>query len=96
MQNFNVDPGFNGAENEGLGKRCDVAFIYPPWAVVDGRATLQNSLPPLGILSIASYLESLGYSVVVYDVHGEGLNDDDVRDARALHHICTHTTGYEP
>jgi anaerobic magnesium-protoporphyrin IX monomethyl ester cyclase len=80
MQKFNVDSGFNGAENKGLGKRCDVAFIYPPWAVVDGRATLQNSLPPLGILSMASYLESLGYSVVVYDVHGEGLNDDDVRE----------------
>ena len=64
---------------EGSTKRYDVAFIYPPWAVADGRATLQNSLPPLGILSIASYLESLGYSVVVYDIHGEGLDENEVR-----------------
>ena len=50
-----TDPG------KGSKARIDSAFIYPPWAVVDGRAWLQNSLPPLGILSIASYLESLNY-----------------------------------
>ncbi len=36
-----------------MNKRIDVALIYPPWAVLDDRSILQNSLPPLGILSIA-------------------------------------------
>ncbi|MBF0143325.1 MAG: radical SAM protein [Magnetococcales bacterium] len=41
---------------------------------------LQNSLPPLGILSIAAYLESKGQAVGVYDVHGEKLDDVAVRE----------------
>lgn len=60
--------------------RLDVALIYPPWPVLDDRAILQNSLPPLGILSIASYLESLGYSVKVHDVHGERLDEVQLRE----------------
>ena len=59
--------------------RIDVVFIYPPWAVLSGRVTLQNSLPPLGILSIAAYLESLKLSVAVYDVHGEVIDEMEVR-----------------
>ena len=57
----------------------DVALIYPPWAVLDDRSILQNSLPPLGILSIASYLESKNYSVKIYDIHGQKLEEDDLR-----------------
>lgn len=63
-----------------MNQPIDVALIYPPWAVLDDRAILQNSLPPLGILSIASFLESKGYTVKVYDVHGEKLEDHDLRD----------------
>ena len=59
--------------------RIDVVFIYPPWAVLSGRVTLQNSLPPLGILSIAAYLESLKLSVAIYDIHGEVLDEVEVR-----------------
>jgi len=62
-----------------MNDRIDVALIYPPWAVLDDRSILQNSLPPLGILSIASYLESKGYSVKVYDIHGEKREDTDLR-----------------
>ena len=65
--------------NDNTGVRCDVAFIYPPWAVTDGRVLLQNSLPPLGILSIASYLESLKFCVVVYDVQGEVIDESEIR-----------------
>jgi radical SAM superfamily enzyme YgiQ (UPF0313 family) len=61
-----------------LGERLDVLFIYPPWPVLDDRAILQNSLPPLGILSIAAYLESLGHTVAVCDVHGEKLDETEV------------------
>ena len=56
----------------------DVVLIYPPWPVLDDRAILQNSLPPLGLLSIASYMESLGYSVRVYDVHGEKIDEHEL------------------
>jgi len=62
-----------------MNKQIDVALIYPPWAVLDDRSILQNSLPPLGILSIASYLESNGFTVKVYDIHGEKLEDTDLR-----------------
>lgn len=58
----------------------DAILIYPPWPVLDDRAVLQNSLPPLGILSIASYLESLGYRVGVCDLHAEKLDDDDLKE----------------
>ena len=60
----------------------DLVLIYPPWPVLDDRAILQNSLPPLGILSIASYAMSEGYRVKVYDVHGEKLNEQEVRSCR--------------
>ena len=62
-------------KTNGTKKRLDLALIYPPWAALDDRAFLQNTLPPLGILSIASYIETLGYSVSIYDVHGERLSD---------------------
>jgi anaerobic magnesium-protoporphyrin IX monomethyl ester cyclase len=69
----------NSNAHETTGDRIDVVFIYPPWAVLSGRVTLQNSLPPLGILSMASYLESLNFSVVIYDIHGEGIDEVEVR-----------------
>jgi radical SAM superfamily enzyme YgiQ (UPF0313 family) len=62
-----------------MADRLDVLFIYPPWPVLDDRAVLQNSLPPLGILSIAAYLESVGRTVRVCDVHGEKLDEGEVR-----------------
>lgn len=65
-------------DRKGSEQRLDAALVYPPWAVLDDRAILQNSLPPLGILSIASYLESLGRSTLVLDIHGEKLEDVDL------------------
>ncbi|MBI4177973.1 radical SAM protein [bacterium] len=65
--------------------RLDVLLIYPPWAALEKRAILQNNLPPLGVLSIASYLESKGYRVGIVDVHAERLDEKEVaeRVARA-------------
>jgi anaerobic magnesium-protoporphyrin IX monomethyl ester cyclase len=57
----------------------DVVFIYPPWAVLGGRVSLQNSLPPLGILSIAAHLETFGHCVAVYDIHAEVIDEEEVR-----------------
>jgi radical SAM superfamily enzyme YgiQ (UPF0313 family) len=62
----------------------DLTLVYPPWPVLDDRAILQNSLPPLGILSIASYAESLGYGVSVIDVHAEKLDDVALRERLLL------------
>ncbi|MDH5490757.1 MAG: B12-binding domain-containing radical SAM protein [Myxococcales bacterium] len=60
-------------------RRVDLVLIYPPWAVHEGLANLENCLPPLGILSIASHVESMGYRVLVYDIHAEGIDDREVR-----------------
>jgi len=56
----------------------DLLLIYPPWASLGSRGILQNSLPPLGILSIASYAEQQGFRVQVLDVHAERLDDKEV------------------
>jgi len=68
-----------GQVSTGSGDRLDALFVYPPWPVLDDRAILQNSLPPLGILSIAGYAESRGYKVAVMDVNGERLSEAEVR-----------------
>lgn len=61
--------------------RIDCLLIYPPWTILYARAFLTNALPPLGILSIASYLEHNGFSVRVLDVHAERMSPDDLRAA---------------
>jgi anaerobic magnesium-protoporphyrin IX monomethyl ester cyclase len=61
-----------------MSETADLVLIYPPWPVLDDRAILQNSLPPLGILSIGSYMESLGHRVLVHDVHAEKLDDAEL------------------
>jgi len=60
-------------------ERYDLVLIYPPWAVREGLASLENCLPPLGLLSIASYVEQQGYRVAIYDIHAEGIDDEEVR-----------------
>src|SRR5438045_219178 len=65
--------------------RADVLLVYPIWVSEGGRGRLQRMLPPLGILSIASYLESQGYEVHVVDLHAEQLRPEQFRDVlRAL------------
>src|SRR5262245_21855830 len=60
-------------------RRLDLLLVYPPWAVSEERGnSLMNCLPPLGILSIAAYVESRGYRVGVLDVHAERLVDTEV------------------
>lgn len=66
-------------------RNADLFLIYPPWPVLDDRAILQNSLPPLGLLSIGAYALELGYKVVVCDVHGEKLGEEELR-SRLLKH----------
>ncbi len=59
-------------------ERIDCVLIYPPWTVLQGRSFLTNCLPPLGILSIAAYLERSGLSVRVLDVHAERMGPDQL------------------
>jgi hypothetical protein len=61
------------------GQRVDCVLIYPPWTILYARAFLTNALPPLGILSIASYLEHNGFSVSVLDVHAERMSPSRLR-----------------
>src|SRR3990167_6689604 len=64
--------------------RLDLLLIYPPWAVLEKRGILQNNLPPLGILSIASHCLAHGFTVEVLDVHAGRLTDQEVIQALAL------------
>lgn len=59
--------------------RADVLLIYPPWVVSGFRSQLQRMLPPLGILSIASYLEAHGYEVHIVDLHAETIGPEEFR-----------------
>lgn len=65
--------------------RLDLLLIYPPWPAAKGRARLISTLPPLGVLSIASNVESKGHSVAVCDAHAEQMDDIEVR-ALIRHH----------
>lgn len=60
--------------------RADVLLVYPIWVSEGGRGRLQRMLPPLGILSIASYLESQGFEVHVVDLHAEELRPEQFRE----------------
>ena len=62
-----------------MSQRLDALLIYPIWVTATGRGRLQRMLPPLGILSIASYLESLNYKVGVMDLHGDPMMPNDFR-----------------
>lgn len=61
--------------------RPRVTLVFPPWIshAHNYRGLLQNTLPPLGILSIASYLESKGFRVTVIDIQAEQLSEDAFR-----------------
>ena len=65
--------------SESRDTRLDLLLIYPPWAVAEERGnSLMNCLPPLGILSIAAFVEARGHRVGVVDVHAEKLIDTEV------------------
>jgi hypothetical protein len=48
-------------------------LINPPWLSKDENIWhgVKSAMPPLGLLSIAAYVESKGYCVRVIDVHIE-------------------------
>lgn len=57
----------------------DVLLIYPIWPTLGGRGKLQKMLPPLGILSIASYLEENNFKVALIDLHSEQYSIEEFR-----------------
>jgi len=60
-------------------ERADVLLVYPIWVTKAGRGSLQRMLPPLGILSIASFLEAQNYEVHIVDLHAEELSPEQFR-----------------
>lgn len=61
---------------------CDVLLINPPWVSKDENIWhgIKSAMPPLGLLSIASYIEQEGIKTKVLDVHVEKLNAKEVED----------------
>ncbi len=56
--------------------RCDICLINPPWVTKSNDIWhgIKAAMPPLSLLSIASYLEKEGRNVAIIDVHVEGLS----------------------
>lgn len=63
------------------GRACEVLLINPPWLSKDTNIWhgIKAAMPPLGILSIASYLEQEGVVVRVIDAHVERLGAAELR-----------------
>lgn len=68
-----------GTSNQKTSNEVDVLLVYPIWVTSSGRGRLQRMLPPLGVLSIASYLETSGYKVKVIDLHAEAITPEEFR-----------------
>ncbi|MBI4668028.1 MAG: cobalamin B12-binding domain-containing protein [Elusimicrobia bacterium] len=63
---------------------CDVLFINPPWVAktqANIRTGMEHAMPPLSLLSLASYMEEHGYKVQVLDVHVERLLIPEIQEA---------------
>ena len=60
-------------------ERIDCVLIFPPWTSTYSKNKILNCLPPLGVLSIASYVRNQGFSVKVIDVHAEELSPHEIR-----------------
>jgi len=69
----------NKIERKPKKSRADVLLVYPIWVEKRGRGKLQRMLPPLGILSIASFLEKFGYEVHIVDLHAEEICPEEFR-----------------
>ncbi len=63
-------------------KPCDVLLINPPWLSKDGNIWhgVKSAMPPLGLLSIAAFLESRQIRVAIIDVHVETLSAAELAD----------------
>ncbi len=61
----------------------DVLLINPPWVSKDQNIWhgIKAAMPPLGLLSIAAYLEREGSSVGILDVHVEHWDPNEFRAA---------------
>ncbi|MHC4606667.1 MAG: B12-binding domain-containing radical SAM protein [Planctomycetota bacterium] len=60
--------------------RCDVLLINPPHVSKNDNVWhgIKSAMPPLGLLSVASHIESKGFRVRVLDVHVEKLSESEV------------------
>lgn len=63
--------------------RMDALLINPPWISKDENIWhgIKGAMPPLGLLSIAAYVEQQGFDVRVFDMHVERCNIEQFREA---------------
>ncbi|MEK6677554.1 MAG: radical SAM protein [Planctomycetota bacterium] len=66
----------------------DILLINPPWVTRDGNIWhgVKSTSPPLGLLYVAAYAESVGKIVGVMDVNAERLTLDDIGHFVEKHH----------
>lgn len=60
---------------------CEICLINPPWVTKDDDMWhgIKAAMPPLGLLSLAAYLEENGRDVSVLDVHVEKLSTQELK-----------------
>ncbi len=69
-----------------MGRRSlDVLLINPPWVTRDGNIWhgVQSTSPPLGLLYVAAFAESVGKTVRVVDVNADRLGLEDLEKIAA-------------
>lgn len=61
--------------------RVDVLMINPPWLSKDDNIWhgIKSAMPPLGLLSVAAFVERAGHNVAVIDVHVEKCSERELR-----------------
>src|SRR3989338_1872424 len=63
-------------------RRTDILLINPPWVSKDENIWhgIKAAMTPLGLLTIAAYLEREGFRVEVIDVHVEKLGAEELKN----------------
>ena len=67
---------------------CEICLVNPPWITKkdDIWHGIKAAMPPIGLLSIASYLEAQGMEVAIIDAHVEKLSPLDLKQRIAQLH----------
>ena len=72
---------------------CEICLINPPWITKGDNIWhgIKATMPPLSLLSIASYLEEKGREVVIIDAHAEKMSTSDLK--KRISRLCPRIVG---